>query len=124
MMIHKIHKMLGITQQGDCNWSGVYTTGKFDALGDYNVGLLEVRISLYPSGPDGYTTLFTIGTIDDGLWQAFDVKNDYTREEAIERINKLATEFIAFLGGSTKLPTEKDLNEFLMKHSLWGEYQG
>lgn len=123
MNIWDIEDLLGL-KKTNRGWEGVYTTGQFDTLYDYDAGLLDVRIrSTTADVKDRYTVLLSISTIDDGVWQAFD-PSDYTKEEADQRAEEVAQTFIKHMNGSLKLPTEAKLNKWLMPLKLWGEYTG
>ena len=126
--IYQLSKQLGLRQEHDYRWSGIYTTGLFDALFDYDAGILQVNISATIASIKGeerlFNVMFGISTVDDGGWQALDIKCDYTEDEAKVRINEIAKEFMEFMGRSTKLPREQLLNDFLMTLGLWGEYTG
>jgi hypothetical protein len=124
MSIYEIHKELGLSQDNDYRWNGVYGTGDFDAIHDYNAGILNVGISVLLSAKDKYTVMFHICTIDDGGWQAPDIKEDYDKEAVLARSKEIAESFIQFMDGSTKLPTEKELNAHLMTIGLWGKNTG
>jgi len=123
MNIWDVEGQLGLkkTKRG---WEGTYTTGSFDALHDYDRGLLYVSICSPISDILGrFTVLLSISTIDDGVWQAFDPGN-YSIEEAEERGEMVAKTFLEHMGRSLKLPTEAELNKWLMPLKLWGEYTG
>jgi len=138
MDIYSIHNEMGLEKKihkSDLNniwkWSGVYSTGDFEGLFDYDAGILEVGISMTKSmtkhiSYPAYTIMFHINTIDDGAWDACDRKEDYTEEEARNRMNEIAEAFISFMKEACglKLPCEKDLNDFLSKFKLWGENTG
>ena len=124
MDINDIHKELGLKKINEGSYRGVYSTGDFDGIHDYGAGLLGVLIFITATAKDKYTVGLTIYTIDDGGWQACDVKTDYDKEAAIERMEQVAQSFIEYMYGDTKLPSEKDLNKHLMTLSLWGEFTG
>jgi hypothetical protein len=122
--IHKVRNLLGLRFRSEGEYSGVYTTGN-SGIGDYGVGLLElhIRVSKSHAKEDEYTVRFSFLTIDDGGWGAW-LTSSVSKSEAIERVDKLAFEFVSFMERSYVLPSEKDLNEFLMKHELWGCPEG
>ena len=105
-------------------WEGVYGTGDFDNLFDYNAGLLKVFVSVSPESTklDKWVVMFGISTIDDGVWQAFNIA--MSKDDAFKKATDVAEGFIKFQDRSKVLPTEKELNDFLMSYGLWGEYTG
>lgn len=121
--IWEIQELLGL-KECEQGYAGTYTTGFFDGLHDYDAGLLHILISWFPTGKDMFGVSFTISTIDDGTWQAWDVKSDYTEVEAIARVEEIAIEFLSRMGRCGRLPTEAILNEWLMPLKLWGTYTG
>jgi hypothetical protein len=103
-------------------YTGVFTTGNFEAIFDYDAGLLKVGISITPCmerGSKNWHPIVSISTIDDGVWQAIHVLN-FTMQECIDQIEKIHKEWL----WKYKLPTEKELNFFLMRYGLFGEYTG
>ncbi|MGB3945285.1 MAG: hypothetical protein WBK76_00395 [Candidatus Saccharimonadales bacterium] len=121
--IWDIQRELGLEKCEDGSYTGTYTTGQFDQLHDYDCGLLQVKIGVV-NIRNTRRVLFSISTIDDGVWQAWDAKTDYTKEEAQQRVEEIANTFSQRMNGSLKLPTEKVLNEWLSHIKLWGEYTG
>lgn len=119
--IWEIRDLLGLRHSGR-GYEGTFTTGAFDQLFDYDAGLLFVSMRRIPASP--YSFMISISTVDDGVWQAEDLKQDYTEEEADQRTEEIVNAFLKFMDGSTKLPSEKDLNQFLQKFGIWGRYTG
>lgn len=122
--IYDIRKMMGLNKEHDFRYYGTYATGKFDALEDYGAGILSVSISASRRMKDKWGVMFSLGTIDDGNWQALDVREDYSSEQAIARVKEIADAFDSYMDRFLKLPTEEELNKFLMTVELWGEYVG
>jgi hypothetical protein len=121
--IYKINELLGLHKRNDSAYCGTYATGAFEELHDYGAGLLQVHISATVASlklPQTFTVHFGLSTIDDGGWQAWDGRCDYTEEEAVARLKEIAEAFDKFMDGSTTLPTERELNAFLMPLKLWG----
>jgi hypothetical protein len=122
--IWDIEEQLGL-KKIDGAWAGTYTTGDFDALHDYERGLLYVKISpTMVAHPGVYSIMFSISTIDDGVWQAYDPVADLTKEEAEKRVDEVAKAFLEHMQRSLKLPSEEELNKWLIPMKLWGEYTG
>lgn len=97
--------------------SAIWKTGKFE-LYDYDAGLL--RIAFHIKHPDTkYPGVISISTVDDGTWQAY--SNDplyFTRERCIEISQSLQDRFCGCL------PTEKELNNFLLQYNIYGTFTG
>ena len=122
--IWKIQEMLGLEKVSNIRYTGVYSTGDFEGTYDYGAGLLTVSITGYPTkNQDVWSLLFTISTIDDGCWQAYDITPTDNRDGVEKRIEELAKAFMEF-NPKTALPSEKELNDFLMKFDLRGEFTG
>ncbi len=119
--IWEIRELLGL-KQSERGYQGTFSTGAFDQLFDYDAGILFVAMRRVPAKP--YSFMMSISTVDDGVWQAEDSKQDYTEEEADQRTEEITKAFLEFQGGSTKLPSEKDLNQFLQRFGIWGTYTG
>lgn len=100
---------------------GVFSSGGMDkVLYDYNAGLLTVRLSTSLMNDNGdFNPFVSISTLDDGAWQAF-CPHNMTLEES----NRIVEEIRNNWEWKTKLPTEYELNEYLMKFGLMGEYTG
>ena len=124
MEIWEMRDLLGLRRLSNGSYRGVFTTGEFDALHDYDVGLLSVYFSTSKGMNGMFGVLMSLGTIDDGNWQAFSSEQFKTSEEAQVIVEQVAQAFIAFMGRSTKLTTENALNNFLMHHKMWGDYTG
>lgn len=120
--ILKVSEMLGLrkTKRG---YRGVFCTGQFDNLHDYNVGLLELSIHFLEQ-QKGIFVYFSLSTIDDGIWSAWDSKPYKTVEEALVRIEEIKTRFELEMQNSKSLPNESILNEWLIPLGLYGTYQG
>ena len=94
-------------------YEGVFATGDFNCIFDYNVGLLQVNIKV----PNNVNNIaITITTIDDGVWQGF--AEDFSKVD----IDKLAFDITSNFG--TKLPTEEEFNKLLSKYNIFGMYTG
>lgn len=129
MSIYEITNLLGLKHLSDYKWEGTYSTGKFDAIHDYDVGLLSVFMSIGVNEEDHtrFSIMFGIYNTDDGGWQAYNPQISYaTRLEASEELDKMALTFISYMEKhhGLVLPTEKELNTFLQQFNLWGEYTG
>lgn len=90
-------------------YKGVVSTGDFTCIGDYGIGLLQIDIKNHLK-----YSMVVITTIDDGVWQGYGNKN-------ID-VDKIAKEFDENFG--VKLPTEKELNDFLSDYGIFGQYTG
>lgn len=123
--IWKIINLLGLKEENG-RYNGTYATGMFDECYDYNYGLLYVSISFFPIKKNIYGVMFTISTADDGSWQAEDIKNDYTLDQAKNRVKEIAEHFINKMEEDYKfkLPTARMLNTWLMEKSMWGTFTG
>lgn len=122
MDIWQIREELGLKKE-ERGYRGVFCTGDFDQLHDYGAGLLEVKIR-YLRQSDSISVYFTLGTIDDGNWAAWDSKKYQTKEEAQARVEEIKETFDKHMGNSTSLPKEETLNGWLKKINLWGVYTG
>ena len=101
-------------------YAGVVATGEFDENDDYNRGVMWMTIDVvqYPS-PSGIQVLFSIGNIDDGLWQAWS-NTINTPAEAYDLIDKLYEEFKDVI----KLQDAATVNRVLYKFGMYGTYTG
>lgn len=115
MDIHEISKELGFRKyessglKDGYGYKGVFGSGDFTCLGDYNTGLLAVDVKNGEQYP-----VVTITTIDNGVWQG-------TGNRVID-VDEFVIDFDKNFG--LKLPTENILNEFLMKYNIFGFYNG
>ena len=105
-------------------YEGTFSTGEFDGMYDYGAGILGVVIGLTYATMEEVKAkqglvFLNVYTIDDGGWQASTVKS-VPQEEA----NKIVEQIVEAWEWETKLPTAKELNEFLQKFAMWGEYTG
>ena len=126
MNIWEIRDEMGLKRHTDeiPYYDGVYTTGSFDNCFDYDAGLLTVRISVSCSSILGkHGVMFSITTVDDGGWQAWHVE-EFSKEEAVAKMDEVAKCFKDHMGRSLKLPTEAELNKWLMDVKMWGEFTG
>ena len=108
-------------------YAGVYATGDFSSCFDYDAGILWVSFSISPVFPvqkGKWSIGLSISTVDDGGLQASEVDTTYTLKDAAVRLEVVVEAFNAYMGRSTKLPTEEELNKFLMSQAMWGEYTG
>lgn len=120
--IWEIQKLMGLKKHAHpkiIKYTGVFGTGGFESLGDYDAGLLRVNISVAPKSKELFQPYISISTIDDGGWHGSTV-NTMTLEEANSLAEKVALNF----PWETKLRTEKELNDYLMEFEMWGEYTG
>ena len=103
--------MLGLRYVSEGEYIGLYVTGNL-GICDYNVGILElhIRVSQSHTKEDKCLIRFSFLTIDDGGWGAW-LPSSVTKSDAIERVDKLAFEFVKFMGRNYFLTSEKDLNE-------------
>lgn len=127
--IHQVRDLLGLRQEDPLTWIGVFCTGEFDELHDYSAGLLEVHIRAIKQKKKGeetfsYLVRFSLLTVDDGSWGAWDEEPYKTSEEAEVRIAQIVKMFQDRIGDSTVLPKEKVLNSWLKEVGLWGVYEG
>lgn len=122
MTVYEISKLLGIKKVDekfdecdplDYHYCGVLSTGKFDALHDYDAGVLEIVITK----PSNVTECYAVAlfTIDDGSWIGYAKDNNFD-------IDELVSEFTNMFGN--KLPTASVLNEFLAKYKIYGMSDG
>lgn len=102
----------------------IMAQGDFRGTFDYDRGLLVVKIYTLDvnwSSNTKYGTVLLITNIDDGSWRA--TSKEFTNaEDANELSEKLSVAF--FKEYRTKLPDEKELNEFLRPFGLWGHSEG
>ena len=117
MDIWQIRNELGLKKYNDTRlkdgygYKGVVSTGNFTCIGDYGIGLLQINIK---NQNDLKYPIVVITTIDDGVWQGYGNKN-------ID-VDKIAKNFDENFG--VKLPTEKELNDFLSDYGIFGQYTG
>jgi len=116
------------------SYGAVRATGKFDGNFDYSVGLMLMTICVsYEPRSNGkgkgitmfYTTRIIITNIDDGVWDA--VSQEFTNKEECEALTeKVYRAYVEYENKNwgSVLPTEKELNEFLMPFGIWGEFTG
>lgn len=112
-LIYHINNQMGIKQLSQFKWGGVVATGKFEGINDYNTGILY--ISIYKNFNSAMHSGVSIITIDDGVWQT-------SGEITNENVEIIAQSFISKFG--QVLPSEQELNEFLMPYGLWGVNTG
>jgi hypothetical protein len=108
-------------------FSGAYGTGDFDStLFDYDAGILWVNFSIFPlhKHQNKWGVHMSISTVDDGVWQAEEVDASYPLKDASYRLKDVVDAFLNHMERSTKLPSEEELNKFLMTQAMWGEYTG
>lgn len=114
--IYEIEKLMGLKKvetpyfTGGFFYEGTLATGDFKGVGDYDRGLLSVRIGQHIKFP---LTKICISTIDDGTWQGS--SNTIFTAEQIDTLIKNFIEEYRF-----KLPSEEKLNEFLSKYGIYG----
>jgi hypothetical protein len=119
--VDQIRNLMGLRRINERRYSGVFATGNFN-LFDYDVGLLQLSISVIAESKDTFCVLLSISTIDDGVWQALEVSPN-TKKHCIEKMEKVATALIES-EYKTKLPSEAEFNKFLAPFGMWGEYTG
>lgn len=120
--IWDIHDQMGLKKHEHPKitmYKGTFSTGDFNAMGDYDAGILYVSISTAPCGKDEWHPFISISPIDDGGWHAMPPSST-----SLEEANALVEKIVAAWEWPTKLPGEKELNDFLMPFGLWGEYTG
>jgi hypothetical protein len=126
--IWEIIKLLGFKDSswnGRCSFAGVFALGDFEELYDYHAGLVTARISTgwHSDFADkaSYIPCFSISTVDDGVWQAFT-----STTMSVKDSNKVVMQVINNwpIEWTTKLPTEKLLNDYLMQFGMLGKYTG
>lgn len=123
MDIVELSENLGL-KKTEFGYSGVYTTGQFDELCDYDAGLLEVKIKALPRTGDKWIFHFSLCTVDDGGWGAWDTREDYTREEVDARVEQVYELFMSKMGNSKKLPKASTLNKWFRTIGLYGVHTG
>ena len=103
----------------------IRATGKFDGNFDYGRGIVQLNVSVLPSGQENKVDFhFSITNIDDGNWDIFKTF------DSVEEANDFTDKFIAFWSENIdetygfSLPAENDLNLILCKIGLWGELTG
>jgi len=123
MDIWEIKEKMGLKAQDHptmLRFIGVFSTGDMGpALFDYDAGILSVRIVPSFCGEDKWIPMVSITTIDDGGWQAF-----HPNTMSLGEANSIIVKIFQAWEWKTKLPSEKELNEFLMPFGLWGECTG
>lgn len=131
--IWEIHELMGLKEHESkphgietTDYKGTFCTGGFgDTLFDYAAGLLYVGIVSTVLKKEGgnfiYQPLIYISTVDDGVWHA-STSHGMTLEESNKKVKEIAEAWIKEY--KTVLPTEKELNDFLMPFGLWGLYTG
>lgn len=118
MEIWDLSKELGLRKVPDkytkdgFKYKGVVSTGAFEALSDYGVGLLTLTIR-NPRSID--SPIVFLSTIDNGCWSGFG-KEFVVIEEIVDDFN---TNF-----GGLKLPTESEFNDFLKDWKIYGCFEG
>jgi len=112
MLIKDISELLGLRKFTRLPYifEGVLSSGDFKGVHDYNVGLLKVSLSL----DNNNFPRMIISTVDDGVWVA-DGSKVVDVDAFVDDFNK---------SFKTKLPTEKALNDFLMKYGMYGCFTG
>ena len=103
----------------DGEWVRISVCGEL-GLSHYNSGIHNIHISIsgnYENKIISYGVLFSIGNLDDGLWQAWS-KYFPTQQEAIDLAEKIAP----ILDDLVVLPTSEKLNDMLKPFGLFGEH--
>lgn len=119
--IWEIHDMLGFVDQPHSKYtvySGTFSIGAFDAIYDYDAGIVTVSLTTCILDKDHFGAAVNISTIDDGDWQA------NSNVMSLDEANALVEEIYKEWEWKTKLPTEKELNEFLVPFKMYGTYTG
>ena len=118
--IYEVYQSLGFdtVEKGPFKaFVGTFATGGMDeCVGDYDVGLLGVDITMGPCGKGVFSPRIHIYTIDDGGWYATSTETG-TADEMQEIVNKIHTAW----EWEYKLPKEEELNKFLMQFKMWGQ---
>lgn len=120
----EIESKLGFKKRNINNqilYEGIFVTGDFiKTLYDYGSGFLFVTISwTIGEKEDMYVPFVTIGTVDDETWRAFgnvDMSLESVRQETESIVRGWICRYI--------LPSEEELNEYLKKFNLKGNYDG
>ena len=101
----------------DYNLSAVWKTGKFEMY-DYDAGILQISFKVkHPESP--YEGFISIITIDDGVWHAEHLDPSFfTKEKCIEISENLHKTY------NGVLPTEEELNKFLLQYGIYGTFTG
>ena len=133
-----IMKWFDVSDAGGKKYGAIRATGKFEGNFDYSRGLMMMHIEtsinhkFAPKGKskdekyvDTYQTIVSITNVDDGIWNAYS-KEFSSMAEADELTDKLYLAYQEFENDNygKSLPTEKELNGFLVIHGLWGEFTG
>jgi len=93
---------------------GIFSTGDFDKLWDYDSGILEVCISpTLSDDTSGYVPIVSISTIDDGVW-IIRGSVSLSLEDCEIIVEKISAEW----EWGTRLPKEKELIDFLEPFGL------
>ena len=110
-------------------FGAIRPTGKFDGNFDYNRGIMCLRIYTFitpcQKGNHTYSARVLITNVDDGVWDANSKEFDNAADanKLTQAVYDGYREFERTHYGKS-LPTEKELNDVLMVHGLWGEFTG
>jgi hypothetical protein len=112
MKIKDISEFLGLKHSDHPPYifEGVLSSGRFEGVHDYSVGLLKVSLSL----DNNNFPRFIISTVDDGVWVA-DGSKVIDVEAFVDDFNNRF---------KTKLPSEAVLNDFLLNYGMYGCFTG
>lgn len=122
--LNELYKNYFQVQKTDRGYIRVSAKGLFN-LFEYGRGIYWVHVETVGYGRelDGkpiiqYCVLFSVGTINDGNWQAWSTYHSKEKcQEIVEKINK---EIFPDLGS---MPSEEMLNELLKPFGLFGAFQ-
>lgn len=99
----------------------VVALGDFRGNFDYDRGLMVIYFRVYREINYGYQVNISILNIDDGGWRA--VSNFFkSEEEAKVLLDRVFNGFVNNFG--KKLPSEKELNDFLLPFGMFGHSEG
>ena len=119
-----IQELMGLKKQSHpvlSIYDGTFSTGDFTAAYDYGAGLLGVTMTSTKED-GGFLPMVCVYTVDDGTWQAT-AAAAMSLEDSNALIDQVADAW-AKRDWKTRLPSEKQMNDFLMPFGMWGEYTG
>lgn len=128
-----IMRWFDVSDAAGKKYGAIRPTGDFDGNFDYGRGIMLLHIvttinhkfppkrqSHKEEYADTYQTRMYLTNVDDGIWDAFSPEFK-TMEEADALTDKVYAAYLEFEKERGKsLPTEKELNNFLMPLAMWG----
>lgn len=98
-----------LTTHGGHRYEGIFCTGRFEGVHDYNKGFLKVKVS---NPIDRSQPTLTITSVDDGVWNA------YMKSSNPIDLAQFVKDFKDTFG--VILPPARELNAFLAKYNMYG----